>query len=104
MCSDCCIIAFAMSFRSVVVGGKDFTVRTFLGVARPIGFSPYIRNGFFTSGLTLNSDGGIHIVWQPHYFFSYTHDAPPPTTASPIKDGNAFLARESTIRKASVNR
>ena len=59
----------------------------------------------------IDSDGRIEVVGQPHDLFlhSSAHSSPPSSSSSstrlvPMKLGNAFLARESTMRNSSVKR
>ena len=84
--SDCCIAAGQRHFaQSLLVmrfqtSSMAFTpsrtrfivlMRIFQGVVRPIGVSPYIRNGFLSWALTSNAQRGVGVVWKENYFLSH---------------------------------
>ena len=97
--SDCCITVFTAPFRSVVVGGSSDEPSKALSVT--IGVSPYIRNGFLI-GTNLQCQSPYRSRTAGKLFFYSL--LPSCAIVVPMKDGNIFLARESTIRNSSVKR
>jgi len=66
-------IGFQTSSMAFTPSRNRFIVlmRIFQGVVRPIGVSPYIRNGFLSWALTSNAQRGVGVVWKENYFLSH---------------------------------